>query len=32
MIGEEWKNIYEYAVTNEIRFLSYGDGCLTYKL
>ncbi|HET7116260.1 MAG TPA: S-adenosylmethionine:tRNA ribosyltransferase-isomerase [Hanamia sp.] len=31
MIGEEWKRIYEYALTHEFRFLSYGDGCLIYK-
>jgi S-adenosylmethionine:tRNA ribosyltransferase-isomerase len=26
--GENWKNIYEYALENNFRFLSYGDGCL----
>lgn len=31
MIGAEWKNIYEYALSHEFRFLSYGDGCLIYK-
>ena len=31
MIGENWKEIYDYALTNEFRFLSYGDGCLIYK-
>lgn len=31
MIAEEWKRIYEYALTHEFRFLSYGDGCLIYK-
>ncbi|MEO8823558.1 MAG: S-adenosylmethionine:tRNA ribosyltransferase-isomerase [Ginsengibacter sp.] len=31
MIGEKWKEIYEYALTHEFRFLSYGDGCLIYK-
>jgi S-adenosylmethionine:tRNA ribosyltransferase-isomerase len=31
MIGEEWKEIYEYALTHQYRFLSYGDGCLIYK-
>jgi len=31
MIGGEWKNIYEYALSQEFRFLSYGDGCLIYN-
>jgi S-adenosylmethionine:tRNA ribosyltransferase-isomerase len=31
MIGEKWKEIYEYALSHEFRFLSYGDGCLIYK-
>lgn len=31
MIGGKWKEIYEYALTHEYRFLSYGDGCLIYK-
>ena len=26
--GEHWKYIYEYALNNNYRFLSYGDGCL----
>lgn len=30
MIGEKWKDIYNYALTHEFRFLSYGDGCLIY--
>ena len=28
--GEEWKNIYEYALANQFRFLSYGDGSLLW--
>jgi len=28
MIGEDWKKVYEYALSHEFRFLSYGDGCL----
>jgi S-adenosylmethionine:tRNA ribosyltransferase-isomerase len=28
--GEKWRNIYEYALNNNFRFLSYGDGCLIY--
>lgn len=27
-ITDEWKKIYEYALNNDFRFLSYGDGCL----
>src|SRR5205823_3290210 len=27
-ITKEWKRIYEYALKNDFRFLSYGDGCL----
>ncbi len=29
-VGEEWKPIYEYALQNDFRFLSYGDGCLIF--
>lgn len=28
--GDEWKKIYEYALQNNFRFLSYGDGCLIF--
>lgn len=31
MIGEKWKEMYDYALKNNFRFLSYGDGCLIYK-
>ena len=31
MIGGKWKEIYDYALNHEFRFLSYGDGCLVYK-
>ena len=30
IIGEEWKRVYQYAMDNGFRFLSYGDGCLIY--
>lgn len=30
-IGEDWKNIYAYALENGFRFLSYGDGCLLFR-
>lgn len=25
--GDHWKNIYQHAIDNQYRFLSYGDGC-----
>lgn len=28
--GESWKDIYSYALDNNFRFLSYGDGCLIF--
>lgn len=28
LAGSDWKNIYTYALKNDFRFLSYGDGCL----
>lgn len=31
IVGEEWKRIYHYALENEFRFLSYGDGSLLWK-
>jgi S-adenosylmethionine:tRNA ribosyltransferase-isomerase len=31
MVGEKWKSIYEYALNNNFRFLSYGDGCLIFN-
>lgn len=29
-ITKDWKNIYNYALKNDFRFLSYGDGCLLF--
>jgi S-adenosylmethionine:tRNA ribosyltransferase-isomerase len=31
MTGNNWKKIYEYAMKNDFRFLSYGDGCLLWN-
>jgi len=31
MAGKEWRTIYDYALANEFRFLSYGDGCLIFR-
>ncbi|HET9826361.1 MAG TPA: S-adenosylmethionine:tRNA ribosyltransferase-isomerase [Chitinophagaceae bacterium] len=30
LLGDDWKSIYEYALKNDFRFLSYGDGCLLW--
>jgi len=30
-VGNEWKTIYNYALENDFRFLSYGDGNLLWK-
>jgi S-adenosylmethionine:tRNA ribosyltransferase-isomerase len=30
MIGDDWKKVYHYALENDFRFLSYGDGCLLW--
>jgi S-adenosylmethionine:tRNA ribosyltransferase-isomerase len=27
-IGEDWKKVYDYALANDFRFLSYGDSSL----
>ncbi len=29
-IGSNWRNMYEYALNNDFRFLSYGDGSLLF--
>jgi len=26
--GDQWKTVYQHALANQYRFLSYGDGCL----
>jgi len=30
-LGDEWKRIYDHALKNDYRFLSYGDACLFLK-
>ncbi|ANI89216.1 S-adenosylmethionine tRNA ribosyltransferase [Arachidicoccus ginsenosidimutans] len=30
-IGDDWKNVYDYALQNDFRFLSYGDGSLLWR-
>ncbi len=31
MIGDNWEQVYDYALNHNFRFLSYGDGCLLMK-
>lgn len=30
LIGDHWKEVYQYALEHDFRFLSYGDGCLLF--
>jgi S-adenosylmethionine:tRNA ribosyltransferase-isomerase len=30
-IGEDWKKVYDYALSNNFRFLSYGDSSLLWR-
>lgn len=30
-IGENWRKVYDYALQNDFRFLSYGDGSLLWQ-
>lgn len=32
LVGEEWRRIYDYALGNEFRFLSYGDSSLLWRV
>ena len=32
VIGDNWKKVYEYALNNKFRFLSYGDSCLFFPV
>lgn len=29
--GQDWKKIYDFALDNDFRFLSYGDSCLLFR-
>jgi S-adenosylmethionine:tRNA ribosyltransferase-isomerase len=31
IVGDAWKDIYKYAMENNFRFLSFGDGCLLWN-
>lgn len=31
LIGSDWRKVYQYALDNQFRFLSYGDGCFFEK-
>ena len=31
LIGKDWKEVYNYALQNDFRFLSYGDGSLLFR-
>jgi S-adenosylmethionine:tRNA ribosyltransferase-isomerase len=30
-IGDNWRKLYDHALENDFRFLSYGDGCLLFR-
>lgn len=30
MVGDDWRRVYQHALDNDYRFLSYGDGCLLW--
>ncbi len=31
LIGDDWRKVYDYAMQNDFRFLSYGDGSLLWR-
>jgi S-adenosylmethionine:tRNA ribosyltransferase-isomerase len=31
LIGDDWRDCYQYALDHGFRFLSYGDSCLFLK-
>jgi S-adenosylmethionine:tRNA ribosyltransferase-isomerase len=32
LIGDDWKKVYDYAMSHDFRFLSYGDGSLLWAI
>jgi len=32
IVGNDWRKVYEHALANNFRFLSYGDGCLLFSV
>ncbi|MGB4931196.1 MAG: S-adenosylmethionine:tRNA ribosyltransferase-isomerase, partial [Chitinophagales bacterium] len=32
VVGNKWQDIYRYALENDYRFLSYGDGSLLFRV
>ena len=32
LIGDDWRKVYNYALKNQFRFLSYGDGSLLWNV
>ncbi len=32
LVGDAWRDIYNYALQEGFRFLSYGDGCLLWRI
>jgi S-adenosylmethionine:tRNA ribosyltransferase-isomerase len=30
-IGDDWKKVYQFALENDFRFLSYGDSSLLWR-
>lgn len=31
LVGDAWRDLYEYALAHDFRFLSFGDGCLLWQ-
>lgn len=31
VVGDDWRKLYDYALENDFRFLSYGDGSILFK-
>ncbi|MDZ7880331.1 MAG: S-adenosylmethionine:tRNA ribosyltransferase-isomerase [Saprospiraceae bacterium] len=31
LVGDDWRRIYQHALANDFRFLSYGDGSILFK-